>query len=249
MSNKTIKGKIEDFERFETYNEEGIKVINYWIKVNNEKYTLTFAKGLDVYFENNYEVILYVDDKNIAIAVIYPKKGFKWGQTKAIDSLVQPTDGFEIAEGVVVEKRKEHYNVSGAYTEYNNANMRSIVTYTIILPEKRFRVHETIGKYIKPNTDIVAMIENDVAYIIKDKTNNKIYGKPRQDYIIAVILWIAFNIIMIVKKDIFVSYTTLVVIGNLFFGIAFLFSFTGFLSATKTMKLFNQMIDDRLNIK
>ena len=99
------------------------------------------------------------------------------------------------------------------------------------------------------NTDIVALTENDVAYIIRDKTNNKIYGKPRKDFIIALILWITFNFVMIIKKDIFVSYTTLVVIGNLFFGIAFLLSFSGFLNASKTMKLFNQMIDNRLNIK
>lgn len=245
MSNKIIKGKIEDYGRFETYDEEGIKLINYWIKVNNEKYTLTLANGSDVYFENSYEVILYVNEKNSAIAGLYPKKGFKWGKTKAIDGVVQPTDMFEIAEGLVLEKRKENFNVSGAYTEYNNANVRSVVTYTIILPEKRFRVHETIGKHIKPNTDIVALLENDVAYIIKDKTNNKVYGKPRKDYIIGLILWIAFNVVMIIKKDIFVSYTTLVVIGNLFFGIAFLISFSGFLSASKTMKLFNQMIDNR----
>lgn len=245
MLNKTIKGKIEDFERFETYDEDGIKLINYWIKVNNEKYTLTLARGSAVYFESNYEVILYVNEKNIAIAGLCPKKGFKWGKTKAIDGEVQPTDMFEIAEGVVVEKRKEKFNVSGAYSGYNNANLRSVVTYTIILPEKSFRVHETIGKHVKPNTDIIALTENKVAYIIKDITNNKIYGKPRKDFIIALILWIAFNIVMIIKKDIFVSYTTLVVIGNLFFGIAFLLSFSGFLSASKTMRLFNQMIDNR----
>jgi len=245
MSTKIIKGKIVDYERIETYDEDGIKLINYWIKVNNEKYTLTLAKGSDVYFENNYEVILYVNEKNIAIAGLCPKKGFKWGKTKAIDGLVQPTDMYEIAEGVVLEKRKEYFNVRGAYTDYNNSNLKTVVTYTIILPEKRFRVHETIGKHIKPNTDIVALTENKVAYIIKDKTNNKIYGKPRKDFIIALILWIAFNLVMIIKKDIFVSYTTLLVIGNLFFGIAFLLSFSGYLSVSKTMKLFNQMIDSR----
>lgn len=245
MSNKIIKGKIEDLERFEKYDEDGIKFIQYWIKVNNEKYTVTLAKGSNVYFENNYEVILYVNEKNIAIAGLCPKKDFKWGKTKVIDSEVHETDRFEIAEGVVVEKRKENFNVSGANTDYNNSNSKTVVTYTIVLPDKSFRVHETIGKHIKPNTDIVALTENKVAYIIKDKTNNKIYGKPRKDYIIALVLLIAFNIVMIIKKEIFVSYTTLLVIGNLFFGIAFLFSFSGFLSASKTMKLFNQMIDNR----
>lgn len=245
MPTQTIKGKIVDYERIENYDDEGIKFISYWIKVNNEKYTLTLAKGSAVYFENNDEVILYVDDNNIAIAGLCPKKGFKWGKTKAIDGLVQPTDRFEIAEGVVLEKRKEYFNVSGAYTDYNNSNLKSVVTYTIILPEKRFRVHETLGKHIKPNTEIVALTENKVAYIIKDKTNNKIYGKPRKDFIIALILLIAFNLVMIIKKDIFVSFTTLLVIGNLFFGIAFLLSFTGYLSASKTMRLFNQMTDSR----
>jgi hypothetical protein len=241
MPTKTIKGNIVDYEKIETYDEDGIKLINYWIKVNNEKYTLTLPRGSNVYFENNDEVILDVNENNIAMAGLCPKKGFKWGKTKAIDGLVQPTDRYEIAEGVVLEKRKEYFNVGGAYTDYNNSNLKSVITYTIILPENRFRVHETIGKHIKPNTDIVALTENKVAYIIKDKTNNKIYGKPRKDFIIALILWIAFNLVMIIKKDIFVSYTTLLVIGNLFFGIAFLLSFSGYLSVSKTMKLFNQM--------
>ncbi|MBK6825860.1 MAG: hypothetical protein IPG86_02795 [Chitinophagaceae bacterium] len=245
MPTKTIKGKIVDYEKIETYDEDGIKLINYWIKVNNEKYTLTLPRGSNVYFENNDEVILDVNENNIAIAGLCPKKGFKWGKTKAIDGLVQPTDRYEIAEGVVLEKRKEYFNVSGAYTDYNNSNLKSVITYTIILPENRFRVHETIGKQIKPNTDIVALTENKVAYIIKDKTNNKTYGKPRKDFIIALILWIAFNLVMIIKKDIFVSYTTLLVIGNLFFGIAFLLSFSGYLSVSKTMKLFNQMTGSR----
>jgi hypothetical protein len=245
MSNKIIKGKIEDLERFEKYDEDGIKFIQYWIKVNNEKYTVTLAKGSNVYFENNYEVILYVNEKNIAIAGLCPKKDFKWGKTKVLESEVHETDRFEIAEGLVVEKRKENFNVSGANTDYNNSNLKSVVTYTIVLPEKSFRVHETIGKRIKPNTEIVALTENNVAYIIKDKTNNKIYGKPRKDYIIGLLLWISFNVVVLIKKDIFISLTTLMVIGNLFFGIAFLLSFSGFLGASKTMKLFNQMIDNR----
>ena len=246
MSNKIIKGKIEDLERFEKYDEDGIKFIQYWIKVNNEKYTVTLARGSNVYFENNYEVILYVNEKNIAIAGLCPKKDFKWGKTKVLESEVHETDRFEIAEGLVVEKRKETFNVSGAYTDYNNANLKTVVTYTIVLPEKSFRVHEAIGKRIKPNTEIVALTENNVAYIIKDNTNNKIYGKPRKDYIIALLLWISFNVAVLIKKDIFISLTTLMVIGNLFFGIAFLLSFSGFLGASKTMKLFNQMINDRI---
>ncbi|MBP7810589.1 MAG: hypothetical protein KA163_14950 [Bacteroidia bacterium] len=244
MSNKTIKGKIEDHERIEAYDDDGNKIINYWIRVNNAKYTFSLAKGLNFYLENRDEVILYVNEKSIAVAGLCPKKGFKWGKTKVIESVVQPTDAYEIAEGVVLEKQKEKFNVSGAHTDYNNSNTKSVVTYTIILPEKSFRVHETIGKHIKPNTEIVALTENKVAYIIKDKTNNKIYGKPRKDYIIALVLWIAFNIVVIIKKDIFVAFTTLMVIGNLFFGIAFLISFSGFLSASKTMKLFNQMINN-----
>lgn len=231
MSNKTIKGKIEDHERIEAYDDDGIKFIKYWIRVNNEKYTFSLARGVEFYLENRDEVVLHVNEKNIAIAGLCPKKGLKWGKTKDLKSAVQPTDQYEIAEGVVVEKRKEKFNVSGAHTDYNNSNTKTVVTYTIVLPEKRFRVHEAIGKHIKPNTEIVAMTENEVAYIIRDKTNNKTYGKPRMDYLIALVLWIAFNVVVLIKKDIFVSFTTLMVIGNLFFGIAFLFSFSGFLSA------------------
>lgn len=244
MSSNIIKGKIEDHERIEKYDDEGIKMIHYWIRVNKEKYTLSLAKGSHFYLENRDEVILYVDEKNVALAGLVPKKDFKWGKTKVIEHVVQPTDPFELAEGVVVEKRKETFNVSGANTDYNNSSSKSVVTYTIVLPDKTFRVHEAIGKHIKPNTEIVAMTENEVAYIIRDKTNNKLYGKPRKDYIIALVLWMAFNIGVLIKKDIFINFTTLMVIGNLVFGISFLISFSGFWSASKTMRLFNQMVNN-----
>ena len=104
MPTKTIKGKIVDYEKIETYDEDGIKLINYWIKVNNEKYTLTLPRGSNVYFENNDEVILDVNENNIAIAGLCPKKGFKWGKTKAIDGLVQPTDRYEIADSEYMKR-------------------------------------------------------------------------------------------------------------------------------------------------
>ena len=108
---------------------------------------------------------------------------------------------------------------------------------------------DVIGKHIKPNTEIVALLEQNVAYIIKDKTNNKVYGKPRKDFIIALFLWLAFNAAMIYallngKKAIFTSYNMVLVMGNLVFGIASLISVSSFISSTKTLKLFNQMVDE-----
>lgn len=96
-----------------------------------------------------------------------------------------------------------------------------------------FRVADVIGKHIKPNTEIIALLDNNAAYIIKDLTNNKVYGKPKSTYIIAILFLLAFNSYMYYmnitgQKDIFVSYKQVMIIGNIVFGFAFLFSFTSF---------------------
>lgn len=249
MSNTVIKGRIQDYERSEKYDDDGFKYIGYWIKVNGEKYTLSLPGKTDIYFGSGLEVVLLVNENNVGIAGLCPKKGYRWGNTSPLKNEVNETDRFELAEGMVQEKRRESFNINKGTTSNSvyNYNLRTVITYTIVLPGKNFRVVEELGKKIKPNTDIVALLENDVAYIIKDKTNNKIYGKPRKDFIIALVLWIAFNIAMMVvaangQKSVFTSYNQVMVIGNLVFGIAFLFSFSAFLSASKTMKIFQQMI-------
>lgn len=246
MPNKIIKGIIEDLERYESYDDDGNKIINFWIKVNNVKYTIHLVKGLEFYMDHNLDVVLYVDDNNVAIAGLCPKKNLKWGNTRVIKGEVKETDRFELVEGTVVEKRKESQDVYVG-SSATVSNWERVVTYTIVLPEKSFRVHQSIGKYVKPNTEIIALTENGVGYMIKDISNDKIYGKPKKHYLIALVLLIGFNIAMIlVDKEIFKSYGGLLLFGNIFFGIIFFISFSSFLGSTKTFKLFNQMINDKI---
>ncbi len=250
MANSIIKGEIEDYKKSEKYDDDGNKIINYWIRVNGSSYTVNLPGNTDIYFESGLKVVLQVNEQNIAVAGICAKKGYKWGNTKALKSEIHETDRFELVEGVVIEKRKETFNRSNGATFGYYSNTKTVITYTIVLPEKNFRVTEIIGKHIKPNTEIAAFLEQDVAYIVKDKTNNKVYGKPGKSFIIALFLWIAFIAAMFYvaatnQKEIFVSYNQVMIMGNLVFGIAFLFSFTGFISASKSQKLFNQMLNQR----
>lgn len=250
MANRIIKGSIEDYNRYGSYDDDGIKIINYWIKINGEKYTVSLPKNSDVYFEAQFEVVLLVDENNKAVAGLCPKKHLKWGDASTLKSHITENDAFELVAGRVIEKRRESFTVNrgtGSSATYNS-NSRTVVNYTIVLPDKNFRVVETIGKHIRPNTDIVALTSDNIGFVIKDNTANKIYGKPRKDYIIALFLWIAFNTAMVYaaltdQKAIFVSYNTVLIIGNLVFGLAFLFSFSAFLSASKTMRIFNQMLN------
>ncbi len=252
MSNRIIKGSIEEHNRYDSYDDDGIKIINYWIKINGEKYTVGLRKNSDVYFEDQFEVVLLVDENNKALAGLCPKKNIKWGNTGTLKSHITDADAFELMAGRVLEKRRESFTVNkgtSSFASYST-NSRTVVNYTIVLPDKRFRVAETIGKHIRPNTDIVALTSDNVAFVIKDNTANKIYGKPRMDYIIALFLWIAFNAAMVYasvtnQKAIFVSYNTVLIIGNLVFGLAFLFSFSAFLSASKTMRIFKQMLNNK----
>ncbi len=250
MSTTIIKGKIQGNKRSEKYDDDGNKFIHYLIYIDGKKYTFNLPGNSDIYLDDQLEVVLHVNEHNVAIAGICAKKDYRWGKTGPLKNEVKETDRFELVEGLVQEKRKETFNLSQGTTGVDDftSSSKSVITYTIVLPEKDFRVVDIIGKHIKPNTEIAALLENNVAYIIKDKTNNKVYGKPRKDFIIALFLWIAFNGYMIAsnlmgKSDIFTSFTTVVVMGNLVFGIAFLFSFTAFLSASKTLKIFNQMLN------
>lgn len=252
MSTTIIKGKIEDDVRSEIYDAEGNKIIAYRIKVNGNNYTCSFPERSAFYFENQMEVLLQVNEDKVAVAGICPKAGYKWGHTAALKKEATDTDRFELAEGVVLEKRKEVFTVNRGTarpTDYSS-NFRYVTTYTIVLPEKRFRVADIIGKKVKPGTEICALLEQDVAYLVNDKTNNRTYGKPRMDFIIALLLWVGFNVFMLYmrlngKKDIFVSYNQVLWIGNIVFGIIFLISFSGFLSALKTVRIFNRMRGQR----
>jgi len=251
MSNTVIKGKIEHHERTEKYDDDGIKFIQHELTINRIKYKFNLPAKYNFYFENQIEVVLEVDGNNNVIAGLCPKQNYSWGKTKALKREVKESDRFELVKGLVIEKRKEVFNQSRGTTgvdSYTSSNKNS-VTYTIVLPEKTFRVNENVGKRVKPNTEIVALLEENVAYIIKDKTNQKIYGKPRKDYLIGLLLLIGFNVAMQYfvfagKKEIFTSFNTVVIIGNVFFGIAFLISFLSFLSSSKTLKIFNQMEEE-----
>ncbi len=248
MANKIVKGKIEASERVEQYDDDGNKIYRYRLTVNGQIFTFTLPGESGVYFEDHVDVVLWVNENNVAVAGICARMDFSWGDTSAIKGEVKDADRFELVKGTVVEKRKEKFNLSrGTFSSPSYySQFKSVTTYTIVLPDKNFRVHETIGKQIKPNTEIVALLQNDVGYVIKDKTNDKIYGKPRTDYLIAVFLLFAFNGYMAYmaytgQKAVFTSFNMVLTIGNITFGIAFLISFSGFLSASKTLKIFNQM--------
>jgi hypothetical protein len=251
MANKIIKGKIEASERIEKYDDDGNKIYSYRLTVNREQFTFTLTDDPGVYFDEQQDLVLLVNEKNVAVAGIYPRTDYSWGDTSAISQEVKDSDRFELATGTVLEKRKEKFNLSrGTFASPSYySQFKNVTTYTIVLPDKTFRVHETIGKQVKPGTEIAALLHNDVAYIVKDKTNDKIFGKPRTDYLIALFLWFAFNCTMAYmaftgQKAVFTSFTMVLVIGNLTFGIAFLISFTGFLSASKTLKIFKQMLGE-----
>lgn len=247
-----IKGKIQDYERSEKYDEEGYKYIRYWIRVNGEKYTLSFPDKSGIYLGNQMEVVLLCDENNVAVAGLCPKEGYRWGNTRALKKEVNETDRFELVEGQVQEKRKETFTLSRgtASNPPYYSNFRYVTTYTIVLPEKNFRVRDILGKRIKPGTEIAALLQENVGFMVKDLASGKIYGKPRLDYLIALFLLIAFNTAMFIvsrngQQGIFTSYKMVLIIGNLFFGIAFLISFSGFISSSKTLKIFKQMLAER----
>lgn len=251
MSNRIIKGRIEGYNRLDSYDDEGFKIVNYRVKINGEEYTVGLPKNSDVYFEDQLEVVLWVDDNNKALAGLCPTKNWQWGNTSNLKSHVTEADAFELVAGTVLEKRRESFTVNKGTSSspIYNSNTKTVVNYTIVLPAKSFRVVDTIGKHIRPNTDIVALLSDGVAFVVKDNTTGKIYGKPRKDYIIALVLWVAFNGAMVYatvtnQKDIFVAYNTVLIIGNIVFGLAFLFSFSAFVSASKTMRIFKQMADE-----
>lgn len=251
MANRIIKGKIEVSEKIEKYDEDGNKINSYRLTVNREQFTFTLTDDPGVYFDEQQELVLLVNGNNVAVAGIYPGEDYSWGDTSAIEQEVKDSDRYELATGTVLEKRKEKFNESrGTFASPSYySQFKSVTTYTIVLPGKTFRVHETIGKQIKPGTEIVALLQNDVAYVVKDRTNDKIFGKPRADYLIAFFLWFVFNCTMAYmaftgQKAVFTSFTMVLVIGNLTFGIAFLFSFSGFLSASKSLKIFKQMLGE-----
>lgn len=252
MQHTVIKGFIQDYERSEKYDDEGLQIVVYLLKVNNTNYTLTLPKKVVIYFDRGVEVALKVEKENTVVGMICPKKGYKWGKTKGLKKELIDQDYFELVEGVVIEKRKESFivnrNTTGATTYLDNS--RTVINYTIVLKDKSFRVEEAIGKKIKPDTAISALLREDVGFVVKDKTNNNIYGKPRQDYLIAILLWVAFNVYMLYmyytgRQNVFVSFSSVMWIGNIFFGFAFLFSFTGYLSKRKSLKLFKTMVNDK----
>jgi hypothetical protein len=250
MSYQIVKGKIQNYERSEKYDDDGNKIIHYWIIVNSQRYTVDLPGKSDIYFDNGLEVVLSVNNNQSAVGGICPKKGYKWGNTGELKGQVKSTDRFEFIEGVVQEKRKETFNVNKGTTGLSSSAISAnskVVTYTIVLPQKNFRVVDIIGKHIKPNTTIVAMLEQDVAYVVMDKTNHKIYGKPRFDFLIALFLWVAFNIALLYlvftqQEDILVSFNRVLWIGNITFGVIFLFSFTAYWSKSKTLRIFKQHV-------
>jgi len=88
MPNTIIKGKIQDYERTERYDDDGIKYISYWIKINGEKYTLNLPRKTDIYFENELDVVLMINEQHVAVSGLCPKKGYSWGNTGDRKSVV-----------------------------------------------------------------------------------------------------------------------------------------------------------------
>lgn len=248
MPTLVVKGKIQGYSKSESYDNDGIKIISYRLTVNGKGYTVNLPGKTDIYFQDQWEVILLVNNNNEAVAGLCPKQNLEWGKTEALKKEVKASDGFELVQGIVLEKRRDSFTVNkGTSSSAYLSNSKTLVNYTIVLKEKNFRVMDLIGKEIKPQTEIAALLKNDIAYIIKDKTNNKIYGKPGKGFVLASVLLVAFNILMLYlfvsgKQSVVNSFNRVWVIGNLVFGLAFLFSFTGFLSESKTMKVFNKLL-------
>lgn len=243
-----VRGSIQDCSRNDGYDAEGDPIAVSTVRVNGQRYSFTLPKKDAPYLSEGQDVVLAVDDDNNVIAGACPKKGWKWGKSKLLRKEVSDADIFSLAAGKVLEKRRETFtvNLGTAGGTLNPSNMRYETNYTIVLPDQRFRVVEFIGKHIKPDTHITALIHEDVAFIVHVRESGQTYGKPAWSWLISLALWVGFNLYMLHmaetgQKAVFTDYDMVMIIGNITLALVFLFPFTGFLSDRKTFRLFKRM--------
>lgn len=248
MAVQIVRGSIQDSSRKDAYDDDGEQIAVFALRVNGRRYGFTLPRRDAFYLDDGPEVILALRDDNKVVAGACPKQGLEWGETHLLNDEVSEADAFSIAEGKVVEKRREVFTRSRgvSFQPVYLSSWTTTVTYTIVLPDQRFRVVESIGKHIKPNTHITALTMEGAAFIVHVRESGRTYGKPGWSWLISLALWVGFNLYMLYmaetgQKAVFTDYNMVLIIGNIFLALFFIFPFTGFLSERKSLRLFKEM--------
>jgi hypothetical protein len=233
-----VKGIVNSIQYVTKYDDDGIEYKQYTFLLNGQKYNAKTPP--DIYFGEEYTLVLAIDPKSpmLVLSGYSLKDGSHWGKNIGLlKKHFSEKDTYEYVEGVIIEKRK----FSSQTFDLSRDNYQRNTSYDILLEDKKFNTSAYLGEPLKPGMLIAAVLSNDDAYLIQDKSTGKIKGLAKPYYILFIFSMIVFTGTMMYyhAKDPkrFPNYFVGLIVINIFLFLAALLNFFTY-RATELMKDF-----------
>ncbi len=239
MSENIIKGPISDVSYKTAYDDDGIEHRSYNFTLDGKKFTCRLPK-LEHLSEGEVMIIEYKKKDNAyeMVSGLHTLRNYKWGNTSALKSYKNEADIYTFVEGKIIEKRKLDMVSTPVGKERQPAN------FTIVLERVNFTVPNHVGIKLKKNEEIGAVLTEDFASIVYNKTNKKYHGVKYPYFIVFILAAIALPLTIFylqsIGNNMFVKPKATIIVLDSFFLFFALINFVGYRSSNAAKRFLDK---------
>lgn len=233
-----IKGVITKCEFEKKYDGDGVAYKDYVIVIDGQKYTAQIKE--QIYLDQGMNVLMDIkpNSANEVVSGYCLKEGYTWGKNGGnLKNEVSSFEKFDFLEGRILEK---HKLTTGSIYMNRSAlsNRGSRISYTIVLENSDFHASRDEGEYLQVGMNIAVALKEKMPVVILDKDSNKYLGLSKPYFIIFLLAMIVFNGYVYYSKEVpFPNTKMVVIVVNIFLGLAFMLSLATFRVTSRAKKI------------
>ncbi|MBA2613492.1 MAG: hypothetical protein H0U95_16115 [Bacteroidetes bacterium] len=243
MSENIIKGPISNTHYKKAFDEDGIEYKSYDFTLDGKKFNCKVPR-LEHLSDGEIMIVEYkkTDNAYEMVSGLHIDRNYKWGNASALKAHKNEADGLNIVEGKIIEKQVMRKVRSSSD---NNTTTKS--NFNIVLENTNFTVPGYIGEKLKRDDLVTAVVSENYASIIYNRTTHKCYGVKYPYYIAFILAAIVLPLVIFYLQSIsnhtFVRPTAFIVVFDVFFAFAALINFISYRQSNIIKRFLNKHLN------
>lgn len=191
MDTTIIKGPISDADYKKAFDDDGIEFRNYNFTLDGKKFNCRVPR-LEHLTDGDIMIVEYKKNGNTyeMVSGLHTARNYKWGKVSKLKAYKHEADDLNIVEGKIIEKQMMRKVQSSTGNDLETKS-----NYNIVIENANFYVPGYIGEKLKRDDLVSAVVSENFAVIVYNKTSNKWYGVKFPYFIFFIAMAVALPII------------------------------------------------------
>lgn len=243
MSENIIKGSISNVDYKNAFDDDGIEYRNYNFTLDGKKFNCKVPR-LEHLTAGEIMIVEYkkTDKGYEMVSGLHTARNYKWGNVSTLKAHKNEADDLKFVEGKIIEKQLMRKVMSSSD---NNTQIKS--NYNLVLENTNFYVPGYIGEKLKRDDHVSAVLFENFASLVYNKTTNKWYGIKYPYFILfiamAVGLTATIYYLQSIGNTLFVKPKITAIVLDIFFLLAALINFFSYRASNAAKRFLNKQLN------